>query len=846
MASLDEIAKLPVDERGLQLSDIADIKYDTPPTTSGRHLNGKNIAGFSIWKKSQANTVETANRVMAKIEELGRDPGLKGIEPRPFYNLGEMIMKSLSGLLRAGAVGSLLAIFVLIFFLRRFGATLIIALSIPFSIITAVGFLYLLGRTLNVFSMMGLIVAIGMLVDNAVVVLESIYRKLEQGTDRVMAARVGTQEVYTAVIAATLTSIIIFVPLLILRDTTHYTETLSFLYHIGPAMILALLCSLFISLTLIPMAMARLLRMDGKRQSRWQRWIVERVRLLFSRVGRLIFRHRKTTKQREPTPTQVQAAGGTITDAYLKLVSWPLQHRFLVGLVIVPLVVYGSYWLLMNKVPDNTPEAREKGWLNIQYEFSENFHYAKIERDYVVPVEQFLLANQERFKIKTVFSHYSNNSAQVDIQLHSENMAPEEMEPIRKEITERLPVIPGADIRLSGQRGLERQGGIGANLYGDNPETLQKLAAEARHRFLNRSGFAEVHTAIDSAKEEVQIRLHRNLARKYGISPQSVSRLLSIIVRGRRVSSYRTPNGEVDITVWLQPEDRNSLADLESLVVSRGTNGQPILLSQVADLRIEKTPSELRRSDRRTHTEIRTVYSGDRREEGMKHFSDIMNTLNYPQGYGWSYNFYTQQEEQAGHDFLLNILLALFMVYFVMASLFESLAHPFAIMFSLPFGIVGVAWFLFLTGAPFNAMAQIGSVVLIGIVVNNGIVLIAHINNLRRKGMPRSQAILKGCRERFRPIVMTATTTIVGLIPLAYGYTGMTDWRYFPLARAVMGGLMASTVLTLIILPTYYTLFEDLANWIKQTWHASDPSRGQRPVQPSANNCLKSRDAEGL
>jgi HAE1 family hydrophobic/amphiphilic exporter-1 len=180
------------------------------------------------------------------------------------------------------------------------------------------------------------------------------------------------------------------------------------------------------------------------------------------------------------------------------------------------------------------------------------------------------------------------------------------------------------------------------------------------------------------------------------------------------------------------------------------------------------------------------------------------------------------------------------MVYFVMASLFESLSHPFAIMISLPFALVGVAGFLYVTNTPFSMMAWIGSMVLIGIVVNNGIVLIDHINNLRRKGLPRPEAIREGCRERFRPIVMTATTTIVGLMPLAWGDSGMFDMKYFPLARTVMGGLLASTVLTLIVLPTYYTLFDDLGDWMRRVWTStrsnSAPRLGSKPAwrEPAA------------
>ncbi|MDA2929235.1 efflux RND transporter permease subunit [Acidobacteria bacterium AH-259-O06] len=830
LSSVEEMENFPVNERGLRLSDIADIYYDNPASNFGQHLNGEYAVGFNVRKTSEANTVETVNRVLAEIEEIRQDPSLEGIELLLWHNAGEEITKSLSGLLRAGALGALLAALVLIFFLRKFSATLIIGFSIPFSIIAAVGFLFLSGKTLNVMSMMGLMLATGMLVDNAVVVLESIYQKLEKGTARVTAAQVGTQEVITAVIAATLTSIIIFVPL-IFGQKSRYSLWLG---ETGTAIIFALICSLFISLTLIPLAMARLLRMDVNQRSKWQQWIADHVEPVFVRLGRRVFRRQKAAEVHEPPARGAPDFGGGVTGAYLRLVSWPLGHRFLVGLVMIPLIIYGSYWWLMNKVPDNTPGAQELGELWIEYEFSENFHYAKIERDYIMPVEQFLLANKERFKITDVLSFYRNNQAWMDVYFDKDKVTLEEMPEIRKQMTDGLPVIPGAKIQLGSQRGAQNRDWIRANLYGDDPETLQELAAEAKLLLLKRSDFTDVWTDLRSGQEEVQIRLNRSLAGKYGVSPQSVSGILSIVARGRQVRGYRTPEGEVDIFVRIRPEDLESLNDLKSLVVGSGPAGRQILLSQVADLQIQKIPAELRREDRRTYTRLTAMYSGDKKSEGRKHVSQVMNSLDYPQGYGWSYGFWTQRQEQDDQAFWFNICLALFMVYFVMASLFESLAHPFAIMFSLPFAVVGVAWFLFITGTPFNMMAWIGSMVLIGIVVNNGIVLIDHINNLRRKGMPRSQAILEGCRERLRPIVMTASTTIVGLIPLAWGDTAMWGMRYFPMARTIMGGLMASTILTLVVLPTYYTLFDDLAIWIKQTWYASDPSLRQSPEQSPA------------
>jgi HAE1 family hydrophobic/amphiphilic exporter-1 len=309
--------------------------------------------------------------------------------------------------------------------------------------------------------------------------------------------------------------------------------------------------------------------------------------------------------------------------------------------------------------------------------------------------------------------------------------------------------------------------------------------------------------------------------------------VLGIVVRARKVRGFRTPEGEVEMWVRMDPADLQNLNDLESVIVGAGPAGEPIELRQVASFGIEKIPARIRREDRRSFTYVNGVYTGEKREEGQKIFTQILNDYPFPEGYGWSFGFWTQRQQQENQEFVFNILLALFMVYFVMASLFESLAHPFAIMFSLPFAIVGVALFLWATRSPFNVMGWIGTLVLIGIVVNNGIVLIDHINNLRRKGMERAEAIREGCRERLRPIVMTAATTVVGLIPLAFGDQGFFDMKYFPMARTVMGGLMASTVLTLLVLPAYYTLMDDFAVWCRRIWQNS-AAAAPRPVDASA------------
>ncbi len=825
LTSLTDIETIPVNDRGLLLRDIADIVYEAPPRSSGSRLNGNDALGFMVRKTSEANVVDTVNGVIGTIDGLRDDPTMGDIRLFLWFNQGKEITNSLSGLLNSGIVGAVLAVVVLVFFLRRLDASLIIALSIPFSIISAIGFLYFTGKSLNALTMLGLMLATGMLVDNAVVVLESIYQKLEKGMDRVVAARVGTQEVITAVIAATLTSVIIFVPLVFGQKS----EFSTYLGHAGTSIIFALLCSLFISLTLIPLTMAKFLRVDVKSRPRWYAWMARRMRVFSRRPETASIAQRDAVR----VSSENERRSNPIIDGYVWLVSWPLAHRTLSGLILAPAMIAGSSWLLMNKVPNMTPEALSIRDVQVRYKFTENFHYAKIVTDYVIPVEEVLMQNRERWKIKDIRTEYDNNRASTRIFFDSERITHDELQGLRDEIEEELPEIPGSEITLGSQRGEDRTG-FSANLFGDDPETLERLALEVKEKLLARPGFSRVSPRVDNAEEEVQIRLRRELARQYGVSPQSVSEALGIVLQGRQIRGFRTPEGEVDVLVQLRQEDREDLDDLKSMTVGAGADGEPILLTQVADLRIEKVPGRIRREGRRTSLSLWAEYKGGQRDVGKAAMTEVMNLLDYPPGYGWSYSFWTNQFDNDRQDFWWDIGLALFMVYFVMASLFESLSHPFAIMVSLPFALVGVAVFLYLTNTPFNMMAWIGSMVLIGIVVNNGIVLIDHINNLRRKGMARPDAIREGCRERFRPIVMTATTTIVGLVPLAWGDSGMVGMKYFPLARTVMGGLLASTILTLIVLPTYYTLFDDFGQWLNRVWRTTKPAGqfrlGAKPV----------------
>ena len=813
LQSVEEIEQFPVGQGSLVLSDVADVVIDQRPRNQGRHQNGAQAVGIVVQKTSEANTVETVDQILDAFGRWADDPSMDGLEVRWWHNSGEEIRDSLVELLKAGSIGAILAVAVLFAFLRRIDASLAVGLAIPFSVLTATGFLYFTGGSLNTLSMMGLMLAAGMLVDNAVVVLEAIFQKRERGASPAEAARNGAGEVTIAVIAATSTTMIIFVPLLFDSES----QISIMLGHFGVAVIFALLCSLFISLTLIPLAAARLLKDGGREPPRLNIGVFRRLSALSRKAaGR-------------PRGGQGPADRKRLMNRYLGLVRWHLDRRYVVGLLVVPAILVLASQALIHLVPNNAPDARAVSSIRISYEFSENYHYAKIERDYVNPVEDFLHANMDRFKIKSTASQYGNNRAWTRAYLDASSVGSDEIAGIRRGLSEGLPVIPGARIEL-GQEGDGNRDWISANIYGPEPEELASLVRQARERLLSKDAIAEVFTGVSATGDEVQVRLRRDLARKYNVSPQTVSRVLGITVRSQRMRSYRTSEGEVEVWVGIDPSDLRSVEDLKSIVVGSGQGGEEVLLGHVADLSISKVPGVIARDSRKTYSTLDVLYRGDRTEDGRAIVRTVLDGLPYEPGYSWEFGFWTNQMDEDVREFVFSLVLALVMVYLVMAALFESILHPFAIMLSMPFSVVGIVLLLLATGTPFNPMAQVGLIILVGIVVNNGIVLINHVNNRRRHGLPRREALLVGCEDRFRPICMTAATTVVGLIPLAWGGAELLGMSYAPLARTVIGGLAASTVLTLILLPTYYVILDDFGRWCRSVWIASDPSPAVNPA----------------
>jgi len=339
----------------------------------------------------------------------------------------------------------------------------------------------------------------------------------------------------------------------------------------------------------------------------------------------------------------------------------------------------------------------------------------------------------------------------------------------------------------------------------------------------------------ENGRSEIRIKVNADQAGRFGISPASISQVMNLTYRGVRLPRLRTGDKEIDLIVSLWPEDTESLENLGLLTVG-GTGDTDVLLNQVAEFEFGKSPERIFRRDQRTSVSITGTWEGEKLDDALAQIAPLMDNLNLPFGYSWNYGSEIIQAQQQQNEMAMNMILALACVFFVMASLFESLLYPLVVMATVPFASLGVFWLMMLTGTPFNMMAMIGIVILIGVVVNNGIVLIDHITSLRKSGLSLDDAIRQGGADRLRPILMTAGTTIIGLAPLAISKgANLSGAEYYPMARAISGGLASSTLLTLLVLPTYYRLATSWASNLEQgmhSWRRKKRDRGSQVILP--------------
>jgi HAE1 family hydrophobic/amphiphilic exporter-1 len=784
--SVEEIEALVINDAGLRLSDIADIRYDNKKRTYARHLDRKYAIGVSVFKESGANLVEVGERAVEEVKRIGNSAEMQGVKLFYLDNQAEGVTESLSELLKAGLIGALLSLLVLYFFLGHIQTTLMVSLAVPVAITITLGVMYFLGLSLNILSMMGLMLAVGMLVDNSVVVSESIHREHENSPDDPKGASLrGVRAVGTAVAAGTLTSAAVFLPIMFGEQD----DISIFLTHVAVAIVVSLIVSLAIAQTVIPLLAARLDQPSSENQNK----LVERLK-----------------------------------ERYVRLLSWTLRHRWAAaGLVILTLV---SAVIPMSIVETDMFPMNQTRQLYLSYHLDGHYPLEKIKES-VDRIEEYLYANQEEFEIRAVYTYYDETGTANTLSailLTEDDEAILSSEVISKKIMEDLPKIAIGRPSFS----FERTGGaekLNITLMGSSSEILRDLAQDAERILSTVEGVSGVVSEAGAGDEEVQVHVDRDKANLLGFSTQDVAQAVAIALRGVELREFKGEDGEVPVRLQLREEDRENLADLKDIKL-RNASGVQVPLMALVSLSQNSGPTEIRRIDRQTGLRVTAQLDGITPEEAKERITARMDLMQLPSGYDWAFGGGFDDDEEAMQKMLFNILLAIIIIYIVLAAQFESLIYPASMICTILFSVIGVYWFFLITGTTFTLMAMIGILILIGVVVNNGIVLIDHVNQLRLGGLSREDALVRAGRERLRPILMTVGTTVLGLAPLCIGTTqiGGDGPPYFPMARAIVGGLLFSTFVSLVLLPTIYSWLDIIRHWPRKlfVWLA----RLMRPV----------------
>lgn len=771
ITDLQEMRDLVINAKGLRLGDIADVRLKPARMNYGRRLDGNPAVGLDIFKERSANLVEVSRAALAAVESIRAEASMRDVQIKVIDNQGKAVTSSLLELAEAGAVGLILSITVLFFFLRHWPSTLMVTLAIPICFTITLGFMYFVGVTLNILTMMGLLLAVGMLVDNAVVVVESIYQERERmpGQPR-LASIIGTRNVAIALSAGTLCHCIVFVPNLF-GETNNISI---FMAQIAITISVSLLASWLVAVSLIPMLSARM-----------------------------------------ATPKLVHSQTGVIARLqrrYATLLDWSLRHRgwSLLGIVLVVLVSLVP--MKLTKVDMFGGDGGKD--IFIGYMWKGAYTYRQMSEE-VARVESWIDANRERLHVKQVYSWYSEQEGSSTVVTLDEKYA-KDIKTLQEELRKGLPKSARTDYFVGNQGG---DGGGGGNqgvqvqLVGDSSSMLQEIGQEVVPLLAQRAELRDVRIDNGEKGGELKVRVDRERAAAFGFNAEQVASFVGLALRGAPMREFRRGDNEVPVWVRFAGAEQSSPEDLAGFSVRTG-DGRSVPLLSLVTVDVGSSATQIGRTNRQTTLTIKANLAEKvTAPDGRKAMESVLKPMNFPAGYGFTFDGGDYgNDDEAMQQMVFNLLIALVMIYVVMAAVFESLLFPAAIMSGVLFSIFGVFWLFWITGTSFGIMSFIGILVLMGVVVNNGIVMIEHINNLRRGGMGRTQALVEGSRERLRPIMMTMGTAILAMVPISLTSTQMfgNGPEYAPMARAIAGGLAFSTVVSLLFLPTIYAVLDDL------------------------------------
>jgi HAE1 family hydrophobic/amphiphilic exporter-1 len=802
--SLDDIRNLVVMTRAgvpIYLRDIAEVIDSTEDRRQFMRIDGRPGVRMAVNKQTEENTVAVSDGIRQEVDRINRE--VPGIRVLVTNDQAIFIQRAIDNVQEHALLGGILVVLIIFAFLRDFRSTLIVSTSIPVSVIGTFALLYFGGFTLNTMTFGGLALGIGMIVDAAIVVLENTHRHLHLGKDKMTAAIDGSEEVWSAILASTLTHIAVFIPLLFLSGFS------SILFgQLSYVVMFSLAMSLFVAVTIVPVLCSRWLRTPDEEASR-------------SGVFGRLFRASEQFLD-------------TIDERYRKALHLSLAHRptVIVGALASVVAAVLIYPLLSTELLPQTDE----GEVNVNAELPVG---TRVERTEEAMLRLEELVKQYVPEATTIITSGggggggfggggNTNRGQINIRLVPREERQRTNDQIAQELRRQLSGLPGVIVRANPAGGnfqlFRMLGGgdgdarLALEIRGDDLDDARRIAQEARTVMEGTPGIADVRVGREEGRPEITVRVDRPKAAMLGMTPQLVAATIQTNVAGTTAAQYRERGNEYPIIVRLREADREGISDIGDVLLSTPA-GQVVPARNLLAVGRDAGPVQIDRKNNeritRVNADIETSLS-----DAIAAVQSNLGQVRVPPDFAVGFGAEVEEQARAFRQLLLVLVLAVLLVYAVMASQYESLRDPFIIMFSIPVASIGVVLMLLATGTAFNMQAFIGIIMLAGIVVSNAILLVDYINTLRRRdGMPLREAVEVGGRRRLRPILMTSFATTLGLVPMAIGL-GEGGELQAPLARVVIGGLIASTMVTLVLVPAVYTLFEEgLAGLRKKAAH---------------------------
>lgn len=777
--SVEDIEKTVVAIRrgaAITIGDIANVRDTYEKITRIIRVNGERGIRVAIRKEADANTVEVAQGILGEIDDINRS--FPQVEVVPMRNQGDFIERSIANVSRSVLYGGGLAIFVLLLFLRNIRSTFVIALSIPISVIATFALLYFNGFTLNLMTLGGLALGVGMMVDSSIVVLENIFRRRDElGENAHKAAVTGAQEVGAAIIASTITTLVIFLPLIFVRGVSGIL-----FQELAYVIVFALACSLLVSLSVVPMLASKFLSHHESESLASRYYLFRKAAEWFK----------------------------ALDIAYASSLKIVLANRVKTILIVLGVLALSAclYPFIGTEFlpPSDEGEVRIYGDMEIGTRLD--------------LVDQQLHKMEELVKpavpeLESVVASARGADAMLRMSLVPAKDRDRSNSEIARDLRNRLEGnIAGMEIRVHAPQGqflLSRliggEGDIHVEIRGFEMETLDALAAEAAEVIQQVPGVTDVDANLDPGIPQQEIRIDRDKVANLGLSVRDITAVVQTAIAGSRAGQFRTEGISFDILVQLEDAQHRNIEDVLNLTLMT-PSGEPVVLRNLVNTVEGRAPEEIERKDQQRLATVNINVDGRDKGTVAREIQQRLDSIARPTGYDLFVAGTYEEQKEAFNELLVSLLLALLLVYMVLACQYESFRDPFIVMFSVPLAAIGVLVTLFITHTTLNLQSSIGCIMLGGIVVNNAILLVDQAARLNAEGLGLNDSVMEAGRRRLRPILMTTLTTVLGLVPLALGIGEGADAQA-PLARAVIGGLTGATFITLFLIPVIFTYFHN-------------------------------------